>query len=112
MADDYVNPAKQLFGDVVLGTTGAITIDWSLGETFSSVLTGNITFDFSNTKAGQSVVLIVQQSAGGGNTVSWTPTIKWRNGVTPTLTAAVNKADIFCIVKRGATFYGNATQNY
>lgn len=112
MADDYLSPAKNLYGDVVLGTTGAVTIDWSLGETFSSVLTGNITLDFSNTKAGQAILVGVQQSAGGANTVTWTPTIRWRNGSTPVLTATANKRDWFSIVKRGTEFFGNATQNY
>jgi hypothetical protein len=112
MADDYVNAAKIQYGSTVLGTTGSVTIDWSAAITMRSVLTGNITFDFSNAKEGQDILLSVTQSVGGANTVSWTPSIKWKSGATPVLTTTANKTDVFGFLKVGGIYYGNVTQNY
>jgi len=112
MASDYVNADKIQYGSTTLGTTGAVTIDWSAALTMRSTLTGNITFDFTNAKEGQDILIAVTQSVGGGNTVSWTPAIKWKSGATPVMTATANKTDVFGILKCGGVYYGNVTQNY
>jgi hypothetical protein len=112
MASDYVNADKIQYGATVLGTTGSVTIDWSVAITMRATLTGNVTFDFSNAKEGQDILLAVTQSAGGSNTVSWTPAIKWKSGAVPVLTATANKTDVFGFLKVGGIYYGNVTQNY
>lgn len=109
---DGIVPARVKYPPVVLGTSGSVVIDWSAGFTFSSVLTGNITFDFTGQRDGQRILLAVTQAAAGSKTVSWTPTIKWRAGVPPVMTATANKTDLFALLRIGSAWYGNYSQNY
>jgi hypothetical protein len=59
---------------VSTATTGAITLNLSNGINFapSAALTGNVTFSFSNLKAGQCGIIALQ---AGSNTVSWSGTL-------------------------------------
>ena len=45
--------------------------------------------------AGDRIILRLTHDAVGARTVTWFATIKWAGGTVPTLTATVNKADMF-----------------
>lgn len=90
-------------GYVDKGTTsGAVTIDWSAGNTQKVKMDGNVTFTFSNPGSFQKMTLILLQDATGSRTVTWPTTVRWVNatGATdsttdkPTLTTTPNKFDI------------------
>jgi hypothetical protein len=109
---DAITPARLKFNPTTLGTSGAVIIDWSQGFGFNTYLTGNITFDFSNAKAGQSIRVRVKQAAAGAKTLSWTPTIKWRGGSAPTLTVTADKTDIIDLWFIDGVYYGMFSQNH
>ena len=81
-------------------TDGAtITIDWSAaakGRIRNVTIAGNRTIAFSNATVGQAIAIRITQDATGSRLITW-PTIRWPAGVTPTLTTAANKTDMFLI---------------
>ncbi len=110
---DGITPARVLYGNVALAGSGSTAVDWSTGLSFRTTLTDNWTVSaFTSAKAGQTILIAVQQAAAGGKTVTWTPTIKWRGGATPVLTTTANKKDAFAILFDGVDFLGNYLQNF
>ena len=99
--------------------TGLVTINISsTGNHYQGTLTGNTTFTFSNpAPTGNFCALVVTltQDGTGGRTVSWPASVVWAGGVTPTMTTAASKTDIFSFVtyNAGAKWYGSVVnQNY
>jgi hypothetical protein len=91
-------------------TTGTITPDVANGNVQSITLTGSITFNaFANAETGQSMTLIVKQSATGGETL--TSTMKFAGG-TKTLSTAPNAIDIISVVYDGTTYYASLATNF
>lgn len=67
---------------------------------------GNITIAFSNSVAGQCILINILQDSGGSRTVTWPGGIRWAGGSAPTLTTTANKYDTFGIaVAVGGTPY-------
>lgn len=90
-------------------TDGAtVTFDLSLGNIQTVTLGGNRTLAFSNTTAGQCVMLELKQDATGTRTVTWPAGISWAGGVAPTLTTTINKTDAIGIrvVMAGSAYIG------
>jgi hypothetical protein len=105
----YVSPLKDD------GNTGtALTIDWTLGNEHKVVLTGNVTFTFSNPVDGGRYVLKLKQDATGGRTVTWPGSVVWPGGVAPTITSGANKVDLVTMMYDAADgkYYAAASQNY
>jgi len=91
-------------------TTGTITPDVANGNVQSITLTGNITFNaFGNAEAGQSMTLIIKQSATGGETL--TSTMKFAGG-TNTLSTGANAIDILSVVYDGTNYYASLSTNF
>ena len=90
--------------------TGAVTIDWNAGNTQHCVLTGNVTFTFSNGQSGGSYKLVLKQGGTGSYTVTWPASVRWGSGVAPTLTTTVGKTDYAGFFYNGvdSTYDGNA----
>lgn len=87
-----VNSAQTL----ITATDGAtVTFDLSAGNVQSVTLGGNRTLALSNATVGQAFVLRLIQDGTGSRTVTWFSTIKWSNGVVPTLTTTAAKIDVF-----------------
>lgn len=64
---------RPAIGPVALGNvSGATTIDLSLGETFIATLTGNVTFNVTNTRTRARFVLDLTMGGAGGYTVTVT----------------------------------------
>ena len=71
-----------------------------------------VAMTFSNPTPGGVYRLLLQQSSGGSDSITWSTTIKWRGGSTPTLTAAGNAVDILTFTFVNSVWYGNITQNF
>lgn len=82
------------------------------GNVFSSVLSENTTFTFSNPPAtGTSygfTLKIVQDASASGYTVTWPAAVDWPSATAPTLTSAANAVDQFSFYTHdgGTTWYG------
>lgn len=66
---------------------------------------GNITIAISNEIDGQKFVVSITQDGTGSRTVTWFSTIKWVNGVAPTLTTTASKRDTFVFICTGVDTY-------
>ena len=100
-------------------TTGSVTLDLSLGNTFPITLAGNITgFTLSSAPVDtfSITIIITQASTGGPYTTNFTfagYTVKWSGGSTPVITTTANKTDIFCFTRIGTIMYAfNGGQNF
>ena len=89
------------------GNGGAAkTIDWTAGNYQSIVLDSTPTaLTFTPPPGIASVHLFLIQDSGGSKTVTW-PTIKWAQGVVPTLSSAGDAVDIVTLVWTGSEWYG------
>jgi hypothetical protein len=93
-------------GGIVTDTYGAtITFDAAIADKHQIVLGGNPILALVNDVDGQGIVLILQQDATGGRTVTWWTGILWAGGTIPTLTTAPNKRDLVSIIRLSAGVY-------
>lgn len=91
-------------------TTGTITPDVANGTIQKITLTGSITLNaFANPVAGQSLTLIITQSASGNLTL--TSTMKFANGI-KTLSTAANSIDILNIFYDGSVYYASLSRGF
>jgi hypothetical protein len=100
-------------------STGAITFDCTLSNSFNVVLTENITtITLSNPPASGSygeIIIEFIQDATGSRTVSWPVAVKWPGGSAPdiTTTATTGKDKIFLSTRdAGTTWLGEYSQDY
>ena len=93
-------------------TTSATTINFNNGNVQEVVLGDNTTFTFSNPNAGATYILVVRQSSGGSNTVTWPGTVTWAGGTTPTMTATANKFDVYTFIYDGSRYFASYVQNF
>lgn len=114
--DGLASQFNGLRKDVVTGNrnlyteTDGATITFDLdNSTFQEVvLAGNRTLAVSNMTKGQVLVLRLVQDATGSRTVTWFSTIKWADGVAPTLTTTATKTDLIGILCTGSGTYDGA----
>ena len=79
---------------VSLTDASSIAVDMSAGFNFQLTLTGNHTLaNPTNTKVGQSGVIVVTQDATGGRTLSFGSSYKFQNGTAPTISSAANSVN-------------------
>jgi hypothetical protein len=93
-------------------TTSATTISWDSGNIQELVLGANTTFTFTNGKAGATYILVVQQSSGGNNTITWPGSVTWAGGSTPTMTITANRFDVYTFIYDGNKYFGSYVQNF
>jgi len=98
-----VNGSVQGLTTDVDGST--ITFDLSASNIHTVVLGGNRTLALSNDVAGQAFILRLVQDGTGSRTVTWFTTIKWANGIIPTLTTTINKTDVFSFLCTSSSNY-------
>jgi hypothetical protein len=90
-----------------------VTIDWSLGATaYMTFDRDSVALTFSNPVAGTVYRLLLTQSGGGSDALSWSTTIKWRGGSAPTLTATGGAVDILTFVYINSVWYGDIAANF
>ena len=91
-------------------TTGTITPDCANGTTQKITLTGSITFNaFANPVAGQSMTLIIKQSATGSLTLTSTMLF---SGASKTLSTAANAIDILTVFYDGTSYYASLGKGF
>jgi hypothetical protein len=88
-----------------LGSGTAINL--SVGNFFSKTITATTTFTVTNIPtSGTAIVIILDLTNGGSQTVNWWANVTWANGTPPTLTAAGRDALGFYTYDGGSTWTG------
>ena len=93
-------------------TTSATTINWNDGNVQEDVLGANTTFTFTNPKAGATYILVLRQSSGGGNTVTWDARVTWAGGVAPVMTSTADRFDVYTFIFDGNKYFGSYVQDF
>lgn len=98
---------KGQFGSprVTTSLNGSQTYDFSTGNTVEITLTGNLTLNHSNTRAGSIYTVIFIQDGTGSRTLTLNSSIKSTGGVAPTLTTAPASIDILTYYSDGTNLY-------
>jgi hypothetical protein len=98
-----------------LHSISATTIDCSIGNAFSKVLTAPTnTFLLQNGIAGQIVKIWLRQYSGHG-TVAWNTapaTLYWRGGTVPVMNTTAGNVDIYTFFFTGPEVFGYSDQNF
>ena len=90
----------------------AITLALTNGTVQIITLTGNATITMPTAVSGKSFIMFLKQDATGGRTVTWS-TVKWANGIAPTITSTASRQDILSFFSDGTNWYGVVVaQNY
>ena len=101
------NPAAQTYTPDASGTA---TLNLALGSEHRIIMpAGNITIALTGDTNAQKFIVSILQDGGGSRTVTWFSTIRWTDGVTPTLTTTASKRDTFGFIKTGAATYDGFT---
>ena len=99
--------SSAFIGQTVTAQAGTTTIDLSAGNIINFTHSNNTTVAFANTSTASRVTFIRTTSA---NTIGWSTSIKWNDGLTPTLISNVRTAafQIFNLTTTdaGVTWYG------
>lgn len=94
----------------------AQTVDLSVCDQFTYTLTGNTIFTFSNNGNGKSWIVGVNTnpttSGYTGTFTATTASVKWAYGITPVMTTATGKTDIYSFVQMNGIIYGDYSQSY
>ena len=85
--------------------SATITFDLTTYKKQRVTLGGNRTLALSNVGNGDAFIVSLGQDGTGSRTVTWFSTIKWDNGVTPTLTSTASKMDVFGFIQTGTGAY-------
>lgn len=94
------------------GNTGAAaTVNFNNGSKQSFTATANVTFTFSNPRAGSNYRLVITQDSTGSRTYTWPAAVKWPGGSAPTGSGA-NKIDVITFLYDGTSYYGSSSLNY
>jgi hypothetical protein len=107
--DSSVNAATTAFVNtaaVSLTGTGSVNIDCSLSRNFYTTVTGNVTYTFTNTYDGMTIVVDVLGDAS--HTVAFT-SAKWPANTTPTQT--LSQHDVYTFKKINSRINASALQN-
>jgi hypothetical protein len=98
---------------VVIGNSGTTqTLSLTSGTVQTVTMTGNCTFTMPTATAGKSFILIATQDGTGSRTAVFT-SVKFANGVAPTLTTtATTGVDILTFVANGTSWFGTYAQAF
>lgn len=110
-----INITETLFFDVEFdngNVMGTKTIDLTKKNKQKVLLTGNATLTFTNPGGPSSIILRVVQDATGNRVITWPSSVKWVQGVIPTLSTGGNSIDIVAFYFDGTDYYGNISHNF
>ena len=116
----YPMTGYSIDNTVVSISSGAITIDYDVGNAYEISLTENITsITISNWPTSGDygeIIMKFKQDATGSRTVSgWPAAVKWPGGTAPTITATATTGTDIVVLKTwdaGTTIYGDYSQDY
>jgi len=100
-----------LFFDAELGNT-TLAIDWSKKNKQSITLSSTGTITFTDPSGPTSLLLKVIQDSTGNRSVTWPSSVKWVQGVVPSLSPGGNSLDIVGLYFDGTDYYGNISHNF
>ena len=88
-------------------TTGAKTIDLTLGNSVTATTTGATTWTFSNPTASDELCSFsIKLVNGGAFAQTWPASVDWPSATAPTLTASGTDVLVFITCDGGTTWYG------
>lgn len=100
-------------GEQSITCADSVTIDWSLGSSaYMTFDRDSVALTLSNGVNGQVYRLVLIQSSGGSDVLTWSTTVKWRGGSAPTLTTAGSSIDILTFVRINSVWYGDVATNF
>lgn len=92
-------------GLVTLADSSTIAVDMSTGYNFTVTIAGSRTLaNPTNTKVGQSGIIVVNQNGTGGYTLSFNSAYKFANGVAPTISTGANSISILSYIVVSSSF--------
>lgn len=94
--------------------TTARTVDWSLGNSFTLLLTdaNDCAVTFSNAVSGQVISIDYTNGASSGTgSVSYITTIKWAGGTEPTMSTGASATDSCTFKYNGTDYRGSCLQD-
>jgi len=109
VADDLLAPLVKGYSEAVTTSNSSAAYTVSIDAATIVVLTLNasaVSLSFPAPAAGKSFVLSMRWSTAGA-TVTWPATVEWPNGVAPTLSGMVGKADTLGFWSDGTNWYGS-----
>lgn len=92
--------------------SGTATVDLSLGNSVSAIITAATTLAFAGAAPGICRTVLLTLTNGGAYTVTWPSTIKWPGDTAPTLTESGADLIILSTSDGGTTWRGVATTGY
>jgi hypothetical protein len=107
-----VGDSIAIAGEYQLTYSSAISVDFTSYDIQSVVLTGNTVFTLNNIVNGKHCSLVVTQDSAGNRIATFANTIKWYQGITPTLSIASSITDIFTFVKSRDILYGYCSKAF
>lgn len=116
----YPFTGYNITSDTVTISSGAITIDYTLGNAYEVVLTENITsITISNGPTsgtfGEVIIKFKQDATGGRTVTGWPNSVRWPGATAPVITTTnVTGTDIITLKtwNAGNTWFGNFSQDY
>ena len=112
--DDCIEIKKTAYFDAEVdnGSSGAAdTISWKVGNKQKSTLTDDCTYTFTAPSGPCNLLLkIIQDSTP--RTVTWPATVKWSNGVAPTISTGSGDIDLISFYWDGTNYFGMANYNF
>lgn len=113
-ANGVVNFADAINEDYnsVSSSAGTATLNCRTGNVFSTTLTEDTTYVFSNPPASGTAygftLEVIQPSTSPFRSVTWPSSVDWAGGSEPAVTQSANAVDIFVFYTRdgGTTWYG------
>ena len=98
-----------IFGGVWTMGSDESAIDLSKGTCFVKTVSANTTFSFANVPSDCVCCITLALINGGNYSVIWPSSLKWSNGITPSLTQ--NGKDILTLITYdgGTTWFGTTT---
>lgn len=106
-------PEMKAYAETFIDTGSGTdyTFDFTSGNNFKRILTGNSTFTFTNAPSGSKLSAFTLFLVNGASyTITWPSSVTWQYNMTPTLTANTNYlVDIltFTSINGGTRWYGN-----
>lgn len=89
---------------------GALDLDCSTGNYFSKTIATNSTFTFSNVPTGAFFFTLKLQLTSGA--ITWPATVRWPNGVAPSLITGKTHLFTFVTQNNGSTWFASSILNY
>jgi hypothetical protein len=102
---------ETLFFDNELANT-ILSVDWTKKNKQSITLSATGTVTFTDPAGPTSLLLKVVQDATGNRVITWPSSVKWVQGVVPSLSTGGNSVDIVGIYFDGTNYYGNISHNF